>query len=515
MERASGILCHITSLPAPQGIGTLGRTAYRFIDFLHGAGQRYWQMRPIGPTTYGDSPYQSPSAFAGNPNFIDLDMLADEGLLDIEDYADFDWGDDPQRVDYQQIYRHRQAVLQLAWQRGRDRDRRQVDAFLQEQAFWLPDYALFVALKRHFDQQPWYTWPEDIRSRQPQALEHYRQLLREQVDCAVYIQYLFFKQFARLKRYAGKKGVLLFGDTPLYVALDSADVWAQSRLFCLDEQLRPTAVAGVPPDYFSATGQLWGNPLYRWEQMAAEQYSWWIERLRVAFSLFDLLRIDHFRGFAGYWSIPYGDRTAAGGHWEKGPGLDFFRAVVTELGRVSIVAEDLGVLTDDVLQLLEETGFPGMKVLEFAFGGGPDNLYLPHNHTPGSVVYLGTHDNDTLAGWIATAPRKTLQHAQAYLGAAQPRLLADSMLRAAWQSVCDLAIVQVQDLLGLGSEARMNTPSTASGNWTWRLREGQLTPALQEQLRQMTELYGRIVAEKEQSAGEGGHNRPNFERADR
>lgn len=496
MERSSGILCPVTSLPSPHGIGTLGRAARDWVDFLHRSGQRWWQVLPIGPTSYGDSPYQPFSAFAGNPYFIDLDTLAEEGLLRPEEAAAPDWGDDPQQVDYGRIYQHREGVLRAAYQRAKKQtDQSGFLAFCRKHIHWLGDYALFMALKGHFDGRPWQEWEEDIRLREPAALRRYRTLLKDDIAYHKYLQYLFFKQWAALKEYAAAQGVGIIGDIPLYVSMDSADVWSNPQLFWLDEERQPRFVAGCPPDYFSPTGQLWGNPLYDWERMKRSGYRWWIQRLGLQLQCCDLVRIDHFRGFSSFWAIPFGDETAQGGHWETGPGLPFFQALKKALGDdLPLIAEDLGYLTPDVHKLLEASGFPGMKVLQFAFDGGSDNAYLPHNHRANSVVYIGTHDNDTLAGWFEKAGEHTRRYAADYLGFSLEEGCSAPFLRAALASVCDLCIFQVQDLLELGSEARMNTPSTTGGNWCWRLTPGALGPELAESLCQKTAAYGRLPA---------------------
>ena len=490
--RASGILLHISSLPSQEGIGTFGTQAFRFVDFLARAGQKYWQMLPIGPTSYGDSPYQSFSTFAGNPYFIDLPLLEAEGLLQREEYSQIDWGSDPARVDYEKLYQNRFSVLRRAFQRGFSRDAAEVARFRQENAVWIEDYALFMALKEQFGGIPWSEWPEPIRLRQPQALAQARQTLQSDIDFWAYLQYLFDQQLHALTYYARKKGVSLIGDIPIYVAMDSADVWANPELFLLDRDLRPTFVAGVPPDYFAEDGQLWGNPLYRWQEHERQGYDWWIRRVSWACKTFDLVRIDHFRGFASFYAVPAAENTARNGHWEVGPGMAFFNALRQALGDCPIIAEDLGLLTEDVLRLLQDSGFPGMKVLQFAFEPNWDNGYLPHNHIPHCVVYTGTHDNDTLMGWWEhTLPKEEQQHAIQYLRLSEEEGIHWGILRGAWSSVADLAVAPIQDFLGLGSEARMNTPSTLGGNWCFRLLPGQLDDALADRIERMSGLYQR------------------------
>lgn len=490
--RASGILLHISSLPSPHGIGTLGREAFGFVDFLAQAGQRYWQVLPLGPTGFGDSPYQSFSTFAGNPYLIDLHLLEVEGLLEPEDYQGLDWGADPTQVDYGLLYRQRFPVLRKAFARGFARDREQVAAWRRENAWWVEDYALFMALKGQFGGAPWTQWEDGARLRQPQAMADWRRRLAGEVDFWAYLQYLFYNQLRALICYAKQKGVGLIGDIPIYVAMDGADVWSHPELFLLDRDLRPTFVAGVPPDYFSEGGQLWGNPLYAWKAHAAQGYRWWIQRVQWAVSIFQLVRIDHFRGFAGYYAVPAGDPDARNGHWEPGPGMDLFRALEKELGPCPVIAEDLGLLTPEVHQLLEESGFPGMKVLQFAFDGNWDNPYLPHNHIRRCVAYTGTHDNDTLASWWqnALSPQER-QHAADYLRLTPQEGINWGIVRGAWASVAQLAVAPIQDFLDLGNEARMNEPSTLGGNWSFRLAPGQLTGELAEKIERLSGLYQR------------------------
>ena len=484
----------ISSLPSPWGIGTLGAEARAFADFLQAGGQSCWQMLPIGPTSYGDSPYQSFSSYAGNPYFIDLDELAAEGLLKPEEYRDLNWGDDPERVDYARLYALRFPVLRLACGRLWQRDEGAVEAFCRGNRDWLEDYALFMALKDRHGGKSWQEWPRGERLREEAALERARRALEEEVRFWKGVQYLFFRQWRALKRYANDRGISILGDLPIYVSGDSADVWANPRQFQLDGEGRPTEVAGCPPDGFSEDGQLWGNPLFNWDRMREEGYRWWIRRIAFQFTVYDSLRIDHFRGFDSYYAIPYGDKTARNGRWRPGPGIDFFRAVRRQLGRRDIIAEDLGFLTPSVHKLLRQTGYPGMKVLEFAFDSrdtGSD--YLPHCYTPHCVVYTGTHDNDTVQGWMASAPRKDVAFAREYLRLSRREGYHWGMMRSAWASAADLAVMQMQDLLGLGSEARMNTPSTLGGsNWRWRALPGSFSPALARRLRREMKVYQRL-----------------------
>lgn len=493
--RASGILLHISSLPSPYGIGTFGKAAFDFVDFLHRAGQQYWQILPVGPTSYGDSPYQSFSTFAGNPYFIDLDLLHADGLLEKQEYVGLDWGGSSKYVDYKKIYDSRFLVLRKAFDRGKRRDADKLEAFRQENEGWVEDYAHFMALKNLHGGLPWHEWEKPLRMREPAALKRSREALREEIDFWVYIQYLFFCQWKALKAYARERGVSMIGDLPIYVAMDSADVWASPELFALDEALAPKRVAGVPPDYFSPDGQLWGNPIYDWEVHKKTGYAWWIARVRAAQNLYDLLRIDHFRGFASYYTIPFGDKNARRGEWLTGPGMALFNALREALGPLEIIAEDLGVLTEDVTALLEESGYPGMKVLQFAFDDDWDNVYLPHRHKQNSVVYTGTHDNDTLVSWWRTAlTREQRRRAAEYLRLTNKEGIHWGLVRAAWSSVSDLAVAPIQDILGLDGSARMNKPSTLGDNWRFRLSEGMVTPILEKKLLRLTKLFGRLPA---------------------
>ncbi len=491
LTRSSGLLLHPTSLPGPHGIGDLGEPAYRWVDFLAQAGQRYWQVLPLGPTGYGDSPYQSFSAFAGNPLLISLEDLVKRGWLPATACHGATFPET--RVEYGAVIPFKRSCLRQAFEgfqrHARPHERADLETFRHEMGFWLKDFALFMALKEHF-QAAWNEWPPDIRLREPAALRRYRETLAPHIEEHIFLQWVFFRQWDTLKAYAHARNVRIIGDIPIFVAYDSADVWAHPELFQLDAQGRPTVVAGVPPDYFSPTGQLWGNPLYRWDVLAAQGYRWWIDRVRVALRLVDLIRLDHFRGFEAYWEIPAGMPTAEIGRWVKGPGDALFHALQDALGDLPFIAEDLGFITPEVKALRERWGFPGMKVLQFAFSG-PDNEYLPHNYTsPNWVVYTGTHDNDTTVGWFQTLDDTTRRYVLAYL-ARDGRDIAWDLMRLAWQSVAVLAIAPLQDVLRLGSEARMNTPGRADGNWAWRFREADLTPALADALAEMTAIYGR------------------------
>ena len=491
--RGSGILMHISSLPSAHGIGTFGREAYAFADFLAEAGQKYWQILPLGPTGCGDSPYQASSAFAGNPYFIDLDLLAEDGLLEREEIDAVFFGADPESVDYGALYAGRGALLRLAYQRGWDRDREAVERFRAENAAWLEDFALYTACKGHFGMRPWTEWEdEDLRLRRSgEALERWGGKLREDEECCVYTQFLFFRQWEALRRYVHEKGVSIIGDVPIYVPLDSSDVWAGRELFQLDADGRPTEVAGVPPDYFSEDGQLWGNPLYDWEKMEADGFSWWIERLRAAGRLYDVVRIDHFRGLESYWAVPAGEETARNGRWRPGPGEAFITAVKTALPELGVIAEDLGMLTDAVVRLREFSGFPGMKVLQFAFDTSGESDYLPHKYSPNCVCYIGTHDNETLCQWIEQTGRDNLKFAKRYFGLHKKEGYAMGILRGGMGSVAELFIAPMTDWLGLGAEARMNTPGTLGDNWRWRMKKGAATKKLRRKIRRMTKMYGR------------------------
>ncbi len=491
--RRTGILLPLSSLPSPYGIGSMGAAAREFVDFLDQAGQSCWQLLPLGPTSFGDSPYQAFSSYAGNPYFIDLDDLALEGLLRPEEYQDLPWGEDPARVDYGILYQNRFPVLRAAVRRLLRQDWDGLTAFCRQQKDWLADYALFMALKYRHGGTSWDQWPREERLRQPQAMARARESLRGEIAFWEGFQYLFFRQWDRLKGYANRRGISIIGDLPIYVANDSVDVWASPEQFQLDEDGRPTHVSGCPPDAFAPDGQLWGNHLFDWEGMKQDGYRWWIRRIAHQFTLYDTLRIDHFRGFDEYYAVPAGDTTARNGHWRPGPGIAFFRAVEDALGPRDIIAEDLGFLTDTVLQLLEDSGYPGMKVLQFAFGsrdeGGP---YLPHTYPKNAVVYTGTHDNEPIAGWVENASPGELEFARDYLRINKEEGWCRGMMRSAWASPADLSVIQFQDLLGLGNEARMNTPSTTGANWQWRTLPGTFPASLARELRAEARTFQRL-----------------------
>lgn len=489
--RKSGILMHISSLPSPYGIGSMGKCAYDFVDFLKEAGQSYWQILPLSPTGFGDSPYQSFSTFAGNHYFIDLDTLVDEGLLTREEVDAVQWGGREDRVDYGVLYENRGKLLHLAY--GRFRETEDFRAFVRDNSEWLEDYGLFMALKETFRGRAWQNWSVSLLMRIPAVMDTYRVDLSDKIRYQYFLQYKFFQQWKRLRTYANDNGIRIIGDVPIYVPLDSADVWANPQLFQLDASRRPKLVAGCPPDSFSADGQLWGNPIYDWDRMKDTGYIWWIKRLRAASRMYDVVRFDHFRGFESYWAIPAGDKTAAGGGWMPGPGMDFISAVRNALPRLDFIAEDLGYVTPEVRQLQEASGYPGMKVMEFAFDSREAGDYLPHGYPVNSVVYSGTHDNLTLRQWFQEADPADVAEARAYLGLSQEEGYVWGMIRGCMGSVSRLCIIQMQDYLDLGGEARMNRPGQlTSDNWSWRATPGFITPELTEKIRAMTARFGRL-----------------------
>lgn len=493
--RASGVLLPVSSLPSAYGIGCFSKEAYEFIDKLKEAGQTYWQILPLGPTGYGDSPYQSFSTFAGNPYFIDLEDLVNCGWLTGEQCASCDFGSDETAVDYGKLYQNRFALLREAWKNSDILTESGFGKFVEENAFWLEDYCLYMAVKAHFNNVCWVEWDEDIKMRQPEAVAVYREKFREELEFYRFQQYLFRVQWDRLKGYAHEQGIRIIGDIPIYVAFDSSDAWANPELFQFDKSCNPRAVAGCPPDAFSSTGQLWGNPLYEWSYHRSTGYDWWLKRLEASFQLYDVVRIDHFRGFDAYYSIPAGSKTAEYGTWEPGPGYELFRAMKNKLGERQVIAEDLGYLTPSVLELVKRTGYPGMKVLQFAFHPRGESEYLPHNYERNCVVYTGTHDNDTSAGWYQKLDKPSKSFCRRYLNLKgnRSREAANALIRAALSSVAELAVIPMQDYLGLGREARINTPSTLGDNWKWRMTRGAFTEELAEKIYRMTEIYGRRV----------------------
>lgn len=498
--RTSGILLPISSLPSRHGIGTLGAEARRFADFLKAAGQSYWQILPVGPTSYGDSPYQSFSSFAGNSYFIDLEILIEQGLLYESELCDADFGTDPDRVDYAALYTARKRALRLAGGRF-DKTKKEYVEFCRENRLWLDDFALFMALKEDHGGRAWQEWEKPVKFREPAAMDAARNRLAAEIDQYKIEQFLFFEQWTALKTYVNGLGIGIIGDLPIYVAADAADVWAEPENFQLGPDLAPTRVAGCPPDAFSDDGQRWGNPLYDWDKMKADGYDWWCRRMRHVSRLFDVVRIDHFRAFAEYFSIPATDKTARNGKWVEGPGIEFFRTLEAKCGKQHIIAEDLGYITKSVRKLLKETGFPGIKVLQFAFEKGAESDYLPHNHIENCVVYTGTHDNDTVIGWMMESDRETVAYATEYLRLSEAEGYNWGMIRAAWASPARLSILQMQDFLGLDNSARMNTPSTLGGNWQWRLRGECVNAWLAGIIKKQTALYSRLPkAEEDESA---------------
>lgn len=509
MKRASGILLPVSALPSKYGIGAFSKEAYEFVDMLKEAGQSYWQILPLGPTSYGDSPYQSFSTFAGNPYFIDLETLIKEGVLTEEECQNCDFGQDPGSVDYGKIYQERFGLLRKAYERSEIYKNSDFLKFVQENGFWLEDYALFMAVKNCFGGEPWNRWAEDIRLRWGFALDYYREKYYFEIEFYKYLQFKFLEQWKKLKSYANEKGIRIIGDLPIYVAFDSSDAWANPWLFQFDGENMPTAVAGCPPDAFSETGQLWGNPLYRWEYHRNTGYDWWVRRMAHCYQLYDVVRIDHFRGFDEYFSIPYGAETAVEGHWEKGPGMDLFRTLEKRLGRREVIAEDLGLMTPTVEQLVKDSGYPNMKVLEFAFEPKKETGYLPHDYDKNCVVYTGTHDNDTVVSWYQTLEEEQRTFLEEYMDreeASEDGIHWD-MIRLAMMSTASICIIPIQDYLGLGNEARMNCPSTLGCNWKWRLKDGDITQELLIKIQKMTRRSFRMNREtEEETDGEKDKN---------
>ena len=494
-KRQSGVLMHISSLPGKYGIGSFGQSAYDFVDFLVRTKQRYWQILPLGTTSYGDSPYQSFSAFAGNTYFIDFDILIEEGLLNEADVKGADFGDDPRKVDYAKIFDARRPIMEKAVARFlKADDLSDYESFVEQNAAWLEVFAEYMAIKEHFDNLAWTEWPDEaIRRREAASLASYREKLADKLTYHRVTQYLFFKQWLRLKAYANEHHIEIVGDMPIYVAADSADVWAQPHFFKTDAVGKPTCVAGCPPDEFSETGQLWGNPIYDWEAMDKDGYAWWIERLRESFKIYDIVRIDHFRGFESYWEVPAGSETSASGKWVKGPDYKLFAAVKEALGDLNIIAEDLGFMTDEVIELRERTGFPGMKILQFAFNPDDESIDSPHLAPNNSVMYTGTHDNNTVLGWYKDEiDDATRQYMAQYTNRKEYETVPHAMLRTIFASVSFMAIATMQDLLELDSTARMNYPSTIGGNWTWRMTAEELNPIVEGELYSLTKTYRRM-----------------------
>lgn len=497
MNRSSGILLHISSLPSKYGIGCFSQAAYNFVDWLSEAGQSYWQILPLGPTSYGDSPYQSFSSFAGNPYFISLETFIDIGILTKEECDEIDFGEIENSINYSSLYKNRYTLLYKAYKRSNISMEPKFQSFIIENNYWLDDYALFMAMKNKFNGSQWTEWDEDIKLRKSEAITRYSEELREEIEFQKFIQYHFYLQWSALKNYANSKGIKIIGDIPIYVAFDSADAWANPQLFQFNEDNVPIAVAGCPPDGFSATGQLWGNPLYKWEYHKQTNYKWWISRLSHCFTLYDVLRIDHFRGFDEYYSIPYGAENAMNGHWEKGPGIDIFIKIKEILGEKEFIAEDLGYMTDSVRKLVKDSGFPNMKVLEFAFDSrdtGCRNDYLPHNYNQNCIAYTGTHDNQTIKSWFNTISKEEQNMAREYLCDfnTPTNELYKSFISLIMRSNAKLCVIPMQDYLGCDDSCRMNEPSTLGKNWKWRLKNKDLADNLKHYIYRISELYGRL-----------------------
>jgi 4-alpha-glucanotransferase len=485
--RTTGVLLHISSLPSPYGIGTFGKTAYDFVDFLHHSNQTYWQILPLGHTSYGDSPYQTFSAFAYNPYFIDLDFLVKDGLIESHEINLL--VHDERHIDFGYLYHQRYNILRKAFERF-DLNQQAYQDFIKKESLWLHDYALFMAIKGHFGGNAWSTWDLDIKLREESALNDYQNRLKTDIEFYTFLQFKAYSQWNDLKSYANQKGIKIIGDMPIYVAYDSSDVWANSKYFDLDELKTPYHVAGVPPDNYSADGQLWGNPIYNWRLLKKENYSWWVNRVQSAMESFDMIRIDHFIGFVNYYQIPFGELTAINGKWIKGPGYQLFKVIKEQVKNVSIIAEDLGVVTQEVRNLLKKTKFPGMKLLQFAFYSKEDNEYLPHHYIPNVVAYTGTHDNETTAQWFNSLSQENRNYCLDYINH-QTGSMTDSLIKATLASVANIAIIPMQDYLNLGSIGRMNTPSTSTSNWRWRLLSHEINETLYNKIKHLTYLYHR------------------------
>ena len=503
--RESGILLPVSALPSKHGIGKLGKSAYAFIDFLQEAGCRYWQVLPLSPTGYGDSPYQSCSAFAGNPYLIDFDLLAEKGWLYAADYEGLPWDTSAEEIDYALLYRQVLPVLKTAYLNFTKHKPTGYRKFCAKHQEWLDDYALFMAIKEAHDGRPWYEWEPALAMHEKDAVAEAKRIYKEQIGFYCFVQYCFFTQWEALKQYAGKKGIGIIGDIPIYGAYDSAEVWAKPELFQLDTERKPVCVAGCPPDAFAVTGQLWGNPIWDWDSMAENGFSWWLDRIAFTLEMYDVVRIDHFRGFEAYYAIPYGAETAEHGKWRKGPGYALWKAAKERFGEMHVIAEDLGNITPAVIRLLKRTGFPGMKVMQFAFDSGASNPYLPHNfETSNCVCYTGTHDNHTLRGWVKQNTAETNAYAMKYLGVKKTKKLPKAILRAAWASTARIAVAPIQDFLNAPPSDRINTPSTLGGNWIYRTKTADYTEKLKKKIRELNETYGRLYApEKAEPAKRG------------
>ena len=490
--RKSGILMHISSLPSKYGIGKMGKSAYDFVDFLVSAGVKCWQILPLSPTSYGDSPYQSFSVYAGNPYFIDFETLKREVLIKKSDYEDIKWQDNDHQVNYSIIYNNCFKVLRQAYKTYKRDISKRYKTFVEKNSSWLDDYALFMALKFKNNGKPWYEWDKKLAMRDSNALKKASEELEKETEFFKFIQYKFFRQWSNLKKYANDKGVEIIGDMPIYVSYDSVEAWVSPELFQFDKHKKPKDVAGCPPDDFAVTGQLWGNPLYDWEYHKKTGYKWWIDRLRFSASIYDIVRIDHFRGFESYYAVPYGDETAENGEWRKGPGAELFKAAEKALGKLNIIAEDLGFITEDVYKMLADVGYPGMKILQFAFGEDSANEHLPHNFTSSNcIAYTGTHDNETLKGWVSSQSSDTLKYCMAYLGVKKKKDIPKNIIKQTWASVAQTAIAQMQDFLNSDASARMNTPSTLGNNWQFRTSEDDFTDKLAKRILKLNKMYNR------------------------
>lgn len=495
LERGSGILMHVSSLPGEMGIGDFGKTAYEFIDFLKSSNQKFWQILPLGPTGYGNSPYQSFSSFAGNPYFIDLEFLKEKGFLKEEELSDLKKNNNPKFVDYGFIYLEKMRVLRKAYDNYCFLNKKlDMVNFKKENCFWLEDYALYMVLKKKFDYKSWEDWPIEFKNKDIETIKQEKEKQKDEIEFYVFLQYLFYFQWEKLKSYSNLNGIKIIGDLPIFVALDSSDIWANSGIFLLDENRNPLKVSGCPPDFFSEKGQLWGNPLYDWDKMKKDKFAWWVSRIGHCFKLYDAVRLDHFRGFEAYWEIPANSEDAIGGSWKKGPGIELFREIYNSLGKRDIIAEDLGFISPEVKELLLKTGFPGMKVLLFAFDSKSDSDYLPHKYNKNSIAYVGTHDNDTVVGWYENINIDDKNYCDKYfkkLNLIRSQEINWKFIEAAWSSNSVVSIVQMQDLIGLDNLARMNKPATNNGNWSWRLEKKFLTQELSQRLKEITTIYKR------------------------
>jgi 4-alpha-glucanotransferase len=491
MNRESGILLHISSLPGKYGIGDFGKEAYKFIDFLKESDQKNWQILPLGITGYGDSPYQSFSAFAGNPYFIDIEEFIEKEYISEEDVNEYNLKSRDDSIDYNKLYKNKYKLLRLIYNKDYDLSKKKLEEFYIKEKEWLRPFALFMTIKDYQQGKSWLEWEDRFKEYDSKSVQEFENKNKKDLFFWVFTQFYFFTQWKKLKKYANNRNINIIGDMPVYVAEDSSDIWANSKYFNLDKDLKPKTVAGVPPDLFSEKGQLWGNPIYNWENMKKNNYKWWIKRIKHSFRLFDKLRIDHFRGFEAYWEVEKNSKDAVKGKWVKGPGLELFNEIKKQLGNLDIIAEDLGFLTKEVHNLIDDTGYPGMKVLQFAFDGDSNNPYLPHNYCKNSVVYTGTHDNQTTKDWFASQDKESKKYIKDYIKEKNDKDISWKLIKTAWSSTADLAIAPMQDFLNLGNESRMNTPATLGDNWTWRLASNLMKRGLSEKISHITQLYGR------------------------